>query len=212
MRNSNQRFQIGIRAAKELNGLYDYLQTALRVPSSFDDLLRSQIVYAVSALDKLMHDLVRVGMLQTFLGIRPPTPKYRSETMSFEVYHNLTSTSVPPPEYWIEREIVQKHKNLSFQQPERIADALSLIWLETHKWQEISTVLGMREELVRTTLITIVDRRNKIVHEGDFDPYSGTKYTITQTEANNAVQFIESLGTAIYNLVRSPETETRINS
>ena len=202
MHNSYQRFQTGIASAKELDGLYAYLLTAVKIPSSFDDLLRSQIVYVVSALDKLIHDLVRVGMLQTFFGRRPSTPKYLTETISLEVYHNITPTSVPPPEFWIEREIVQKHKNLAFQQPEKIADALSLIWNETHKWQAIASKLESSEGLVRTTLKTIVDRRNKIVHEGDFDPYIGTKYTITQTEANNAVQFVESLGITIYNIVR----------
>jgi len=47
----------------------------------YDDLLRSQVVYAVSAFDKLIHDLVRIGMVQIFSGARPATAKYLSESI-----------------------------------------------------------------------------------------------------------------------------------
>jgi len=58
MLNAKEVFHKNIRQANELGVLYDHLSNT--VPSSeplFDELLRSQIVNAVSAFDKLMHYL-----------------------------------------------------------------------------------------------------------------------------------------------------------
>jgi hypothetical protein len=66
-------FRLNIRDARKLTGLYEYLETSITVPYSFDDLLRAQMVYSVSAFDKLIHDIVRIGMMEIFTGKRKPT-------------------------------------------------------------------------------------------------------------------------------------------
>jgi hypothetical protein len=51
----------------------------------------------------------------------------------------------------------------------------------------------------KTRLKLIVDRRNKIAHEADLDPTSpGFRWPISSTVVNDAIDFIESLGDAIY--------------
>ena len=68
MYNSLSAFRGNIAGIRELATLHDYLCTNLKSPMNFDDLLRFQIVYSVSALDKLIHDIIRIGMVQIFLG------------------------------------------------------------------------------------------------------------------------------------------------
>ena len=194
-------FDNNIKSIKELSDLYDFLTGTLKVPFNFDDILRSKIVYGVSAFDKLMHDLVRVGMVETFSGRRLPTDKYLTYQISLESHVQITSATIPPKEYWFENSIVQKHKLLAFQDPFKVADALSLIWNEKHKWQTISGTLGMIEKDVTTRLKTIVDRRNIIVHEADINPATGIKFPITKTEAEESVGFLYNIGTTIYNCV-----------
>jgi hypothetical protein len=82
-------FKSNISGVRDLATLHDYLCTNLKTPMNFDDLLRFQIVYSVSALDKLIHDLIRKGMIQIFIGARPATSKYLAERISMSVYANL---------------------------------------------------------------------------------------------------------------------------
>lgn len=202
MLNAFNLFKTNIASARTLSGLFDFLTATLTVPHQFDDLLRSQLVYAISALDKLNHDLIRIGMVGTFTGTRSPTAKYQGFTISTETHSQIMSATVPPKEYWFESEIVQKHKVLAFQDPAKIADGLSLIWDEKHKWAVIAAEIGMSETDVKLKLKTIVDRRNLIVHEADLNPYTGTKYDIDKNEAKSATDLIESIGSAIFNLVK----------
>jgi hypothetical protein len=85
MYSSLAAFRSNIASVRELATLHDYLCANLKSPMTFDDLLRFQIVYSVSALDKLIHDLIRIGMVQTFVGKRPATAKYLAERISMGI-------------------------------------------------------------------------------------------------------------------------------
>ena len=202
MRNSYIQFGDNIRIAKELFGVYDHLTSTLTVPCDFSDILRSQIVYAVSAFDKFMHDIVRIGMIDIFCNRRPSTPKYNMYSFSLERYAQISTATVPPKEYWFSLDIFQKHKQLSFQDPIKVADALSHIWNEDHKWQQISAHLGITEEAAKTRLRMIIDRRNTIVHEADIDPFSGIRYLLTRKDVVDTIDFISDLANAIYTLIK----------
>ncbi len=196
------QFKSNLSVCNNLSALYDYLETTLTVPYSFDDILRAQLVYAVSAFDKLMHDFIRIGMIDIFNGKRAPTAKYLNYSVSLETHAQLSNATVPPKEYWLTMNIMQSHKQLSFQEPAKVADGLSLIWGETHKWQKIANLMNSDENSVKLKLKTIVDRRNNIVHEADIDPYSGTRYPIAKNETNDAIQHISNVADAIYNLIK----------
>jgi hypothetical protein len=202
MRNSYIQFGDNIRIARELFGVYDHLTTTLTVPCDFSDILRSQIVYAVSAFDKFMHDMVRIGMVDIFCDRRPTTPKYNTFSFSLERYAQIATATVPPKEHWFALDIFQKHKQLSFQDPIKVADALSHIWNEDHKWQRISTQIGVPEETAKTKLRMIIDRRNIIVHEADIDPFSGTRYLLTRQDVVDTIDFINGLANAIFTLIQ----------
>lgn len=194
-------FKLSIQNAKDLSGLYEYLKSTHAVPFPFDDLLRSQIVYAVSAFDKLMHDIIRVGMVQTFTGSRPATDKYHAETITIRFHRDLVGATIPPQEFLFDAEVARKLSYLSFQDPQKVSDGLSLIWSEPHKWQKIAASLSMPAEEAKTKLKIIAMRRNAIVHESDWDPVTGEKKAISPSECADITDFVERCGTSITSLV-----------
>lgn len=201
MHNALALFKSNLSAARSLEGLYAYLSTTVTAPMSYDDLLRSQVVYSVSAFDKLIHDLVRIGMVQIFSGIRHPTARYLNEPISIELHGSLVSATVPPKEFIFEQAISRKLKSVSYQDPAKVADGLSYIWDESQKWQRIAMIMKMTDSDARTTLKLIVDRRNAIVHEADIDPTTNAKLPINQAECRYITDFLELCGTSIAGLV-----------
>jgi len=201
MYSSLSSFRDNVASIRDLATLHDYLCINLKSPMTFDDLLRFQIVYSVSAFDKLIHDIVRIGMIQIFTGKRPATSKYLSERISMSAYSTLNSATIPPKEYYFEQEIISKLRIVAYQSPENIADGLSYIWDEKHKWQKIAAAIAMKEDQARTQLKLIVDRRNKIAHEADVDITSGGKFSISKSDCESSVLFIEKSGEEIVKLV-----------
>lgn len=201
MLNAKRIFHKNIQQANELGVLFDHLNTMVTIPEQFDDLLRSQVVHAVSAFDKLMHDLIRIGMVKIFENQRPPTSKYLSETVAIQHLPSLAASAVPPPPVRFEEIIREKHSILSFQDPKKLADGLSYIWNESQKWQQIALGLGMSDEDARRKQRLIVTRRNAIVHEADLDPVTDQKQTISRAEATDIADFLLALGNRICDLV-----------
>ena len=201
MLNAKGVFHNNIQQANELGALYDYLTNTVPMPKQFDDLLRSRIVNAVSAFDKLMHDLIRIGMVRIFENQRPSTGKYLSEAVAIQHLPGLAAGAVPPPPVRFEEIVREKLSKLSFQDPTKIADGLSYIWNENQKWQQIAQGLGMTDEDAKRKLKLIVTRRNAIVHEADLDPVTNQKQTITKPEATDISNFLLALGNRICDLV-----------
>lgn len=75
---SYQRFMNLVKDTENVEVLYNYFEKAMTAPVDASDLLRWQWVQCISAFDKFVHDMVRVGMLEIFLGGRAPTPKYKT--------------------------------------------------------------------------------------------------------------------------------------
>ena len=111
-----------------MTALYEYLEDSMNSPLSFDDLLRAQIVYSVSAFDKLIHDIIRIGMIEIFTGQRQATTQYLQESISIKTYNELTSSTMfPPKKYIFEQAVFNKLKTISYQEPEKVAQGLSYI-------------------------------------------------------------------------------------
>lgn len=199
------QFEKHLNQVKELHIRYVYFKTALPA-DDLSDLLRSEIVYGISAFDKLIHDLVKIGMLETYAGLRIETVQYKAFKISVETLSKIQNPSGSPPEFWFENEIKNQHKLLSFQEPKKVNDALNLISDTQYKWQVIATTLGKTESDTKTYLSNLVNRRNAIVHEADEDPLTGDKISITELDVKNDIDFILNLGKAIFDLVKKNNT------
>lgn len=194
-------FRASIEDSMRLRTLYDHCVNGLFLPGDYSDLLRMSLIYCMSALDKLIHDLVIHNMVETFANRRIATSKYRSETISLEHHAILTGAGIPPPEIAFEGIIRSKIAHLSFMDPGKLADALSLIWDEDHKWQAIANAMSSDRLSVITELKNLYRRRNSIVHEIDWDPVTGAKMSIYPADAERAESFIRNLGEAVCQLV-----------
>ena len=197
------RFMAGLSKARDMSALFDVLTITVKGPFSFEDLLRSQLVYTISAFDKLIHDLVRIGMVSCYTGTKKTTRKFHSETISIELHNQLATASLPPKEVVFEQEMYKRLKVLSFQDPDKVADGLSYIWEERHKWDCIGREMNRPGVDVRTELRLIVNRRNAIVHESDLDPLSHERMDIDRDAISRSTDFIDQCGNAIYRRVNA---------
>lgn len=201
---AKNHFDTSFNRVREIHALYKHLKNDLHFNSSFlDDLLRSEIVYIISALDKFIHDIVRIGILESQNGLRPVTPSLNNFPISFSQL-NLITSPIPSINInqVIENTIIENHKHLSFQDPEKITQALSLIWNENHKWNKISAFLGINEQNLKVELKNIVIRRNQIVHEADLNLFTNSIQSIDEIDVENSVNFINNLVNSIYTLVK----------
>lgn len=196
-----RQFEASLDDSKRLRFLYKHCVESLNLPGEYCDLLRMSVTYSMSALDKLIHDLVVHGMVETYSGRRQATKKFQSEGLSIQNHLDLTSASFPPAEIVFEGIVKQKISHLSFLDPEKMADALSLVWNNDHRWQVISNAMGRSPHDVKTELRNIYKRRNAIVHEADKDPVSNTKMPLLSEDAERIENFIRVLGTTIHGLV-----------
>lgn len=203
MLRAKQIFDIGINRVRNVDSVFVHLTSHLGFnPYDVSDLLRSEIVYSLSSFDRLIHDLVKAGMIESFKGLRTPTNAYNNFNISLSQFEAIRSASIPPVEFVFGQTITSSHKHLSFQDPEKVSEALSLIWHENHKWQKIATEMGINQNDLKTELKNIVIRRNQIVHEGDFDLFTGNIQNISHSDTQQSVNFIDQLGNTIYDLVK----------
>ena len=191
MQVAKKRFEENISRIHHINDIYIHLKNHLNFnESDISDICRSELVYLVSALDRLIHDLVRAGMIETYQGKRVPTNAYLKFSITLEQLDLIVNSSIVSPEIVFEQHIMSAHKHLAFQEPDKISSALSLIWSEEHKWQKIAQKLGMNEKDIKIKLKNIVIRRNQIVHEADMDLLTGNIQVIIDTDIEDSIDFI----------------------
>jgi len=187
-------FRANISRARELGELFNSLSAITTPALAINDLLRSQLVMAVSALDHYVHEVVRQGMVEIYDGIRPQVPGFSK----FQVSLVEAKASIPTASSaWVDNAIRQSHSFLSFQHPEKLADAIRLVHPDPI-WPALEVRMGVSASDLKEQLKLIVDRRNKIAHEADVDPsYPGVRWPIAYHDSTTATDFIENLVVAI---------------
>ena len=199
MLQSHKRFVKLVQDTQNVETLYNYFDNSV-VPVDISDLLRWQWVQCISAFDKFVHDVVRVGMVEIFLENRTPTPKYNTFQIDIQTYGDMINNIIDASLIF-ERKIILKHGFLAFQDPSKVADALSYIWNENDKWGKISNLMGMSKDDCTTYLRNIVIRRNQIVHEGDYTDSLSRRQDIFLQDVIDIRNYILKLGQAIYDCV-----------
>ncbi|HBO96887.1 MAG TPA: hypothetical protein DE315_02365 [Candidatus Omnitrophica bacterium] len=198
MHSAIQEFRSNIERARALGGLYVALSGMTTPAVDATDILRAQMVSIVSALDQYVHELTRLGMLEVFNGLRPPTDAF----LRFQVTIDAVMVGLKTGgSLWLEEEIREKHGYLAFQHPDKIADAIRH-FSPCELWSAVAFGLGLSVNDVKTRLKLIIDRRNKIAHEADLDPsYPGVRWAISYQDIESATNFIENLCEQIHVVV-----------
>jgi hypothetical protein len=197
MQDAIDQFRLNIGHVRNIHAIHGAFSSRITSALDLSDLLRSQIVMAVSALDHYVHEATRIGMLESLDGRRPQTPAFQRFAVSLDSALQIrTATS----NIWLETEIRSRHGFLSFQQPDKIADAIRLI-SPIELWNEVGVSLNKPAADIKSKLQLIVDRRNKIAHEADIDPTypgSGVRWPITASMVSDAANFIEEICETIH--------------
>jgi len=190
-------------SARQLGVIFEAFYEKMTEAIPLDELLRAEIVLAVSALDCYVHDVVRIGMTRALALSSGEPNAYLNFGVSMQFVKRLLRASSPHDRaILLDQEVRRLHGFRSFQNAESISQGLSLLGIRSI-WDSVGLALGMPSRDVKTRLDLIVDRRNKIAHEGDIDPSLGigSKYPIDLPTVRQAVSFLESLVKSIHGAI-----------
>jgi hypothetical protein len=196
MKAAIDRFRINIGYVRNLSAIHKALNAQTTSALDLSDILRLGLVMSVSALDKYIHDLVRIGMLEEYQAIRPATKNF----LQFSISMKSAQAGISTPENidWLDDEIWNRHSWQSFQRPDKITEAIHLI-SNVKLWDEIGKIMGKNASDVKTQLNLIIDRRNCIAHEADIDPsYPDSRWPIDESIVDESIDFIENVAESIY--------------
>jgi hypothetical protein len=203
MNKAIQQFQINLQSARQLGVIYLAFCDKVTGAITLEELLRAELVLAVSALDCYIHDVVRIGMERAFNAPSGEPNAFLSFEVTFGfVKELLGAISDAERNSLVDREIRRAHGFKTFQAADKISQALSLIGV-TAIWEKVGAEIGLNSKDARTKLNVIIDRRNRIAHEGDIDPSSGIgiKFAIDFPAVKEAVDFLDVLAQTIQKVV-----------
>lgn len=193
------QFRANIVYLRNIAHLYTSIKSITTSAVDLSDFLRAGIVMSVSTLDHYIHEITRLGIIESFEGIRVITPALRKFPVSLD--GAIQGIQTVGNSAWIDSEIRARHSYLSFQQPEKIADAIKLI-SQIRLWESLSTSMSMPASDIMRQIKLIVDRRNKIAHEADLDPsFPGTRWPISIQNLTTTIDFVENLCENIHVLI-----------
>ena len=190
------QFRTNIARAQELGRLGTSVSQLTTAAVDVNDIFRAQIVLCVSALDHFVHELTRVGMIEASSGGRSKTDAFRR----FQVPLSAVELGLAGQSHdgWLGEAIREKHSWLSFQHPDKVADAVRL-FSPVQLWDAVGRELASSSQDVKLRLALVVDRRNKIAHEADMDPTNpGFRWPIDRTISDEALDFVARVGEAIF--------------
>lgn len=192
-------FNKNLVQVKQYCALYNLIVSNLpTLASQAESLLRAEWVMVVSNFDTYIHDIVRIALIQIFRGTRASNNGADAYTLSFNTLKRIDSlTNTSDKEEALEIEIRKINEKYSYQSPKSIEYAMSLIGI-SGIWTKISPSLGMSSQDIKLKLGLIVNRRNKIAHESDYDYLSSAQIAITKDDVDEVVLFIERLVNAIH--------------
>lgn len=210
MLNPIEQFRENITRVQDLGGLQAALDNASTAAMDLTDLLRAQIVMIVSALDLYIHEITRIGMLEVYNGERLQTDAFLRFQVTLGstmegielVRQSISNTSEDDVsrDKWLDSAIRERHSHKAFQKPDDIADAIRL-FSSCKLWEDVAKELNLNAQDVKNRLLTIVKRRNQIVHEADLIPdYPGTitRWPISLADVASTLDFIQDICEAIH--------------
>lgn len=189
------------RRCSEIESLHGSLSGGQTSAISADELLRAEWVVRVSALDLYVHELVAQKMREIFEGTRPNCPGFAKFQCSTDAVLRIKNAlSLADASAAFDLEVRSKIGRITYQMPDEIADGIRMI-SPIELWNEIAIANGASQRTksvaaknLRKALSIIVERRNKIVHEGDLQPsVPRVPWNISRPDVTYVSQFIGNL-------------------
>ena len=177
--------------------IYQYLQSqAKNLDATI--LLRSQFVLIVSAFDTYVHSAVINKIIDRYfssdqqLNIQLDIP--------LSLAYEMKNLNVDMQKNKLYNFLVRKLNKDSFQSPKSIEYAFSIIGINKI-WTRLSDKMQMQPDDIKKMLSIIVNRRNKIAHESDWNIVTGTYEDIELTDVLECKKFINNMVDSIDDIV-----------
>jgi hypothetical protein len=193
----------------EIQALHVYLVGKLAPVMSADELLRAEWVARVSALDLYVHEIVAQNMVMIFEGARSSCPGFGQFQCSGDALMRIRNAPTPSAaSAAFDLEVRSRLSRVTYQFPDVIADGIRLV-SDCELWNEIALAQGAADstknaqaKALKKSLSLIVERRNKIAHEGDLQPaIPRSPWPISRADVNFASTFINDLVHSIESIV-----------
>lgn len=184
-----------------LSAIHAYLAKNMTGALPVDEVLRAAWVVRVSALDLYVHELVAQRMLKSFEGTLPRTPQFQAFQLPLETVERIQAAPTPSAaSSAFDLEVRRQLSLATYQDPEKIADGVRLC-SGVELWNAVASHQGATPaqkvtaaKQIKQQLRAIVDRRNKIAHEGDLQPtLPVTPWPISQADLAQVSAFIEGV-------------------
>lgn len=195
----SSEFSYALQRSKTLCSIYDYVQKSSPAALDATDMLRASIVLGVSALDHLLHQLIRMEIEHRLINSIP--------IFGVNVPSGLIGLDINVAMKGAGTHIYEVNSYKSFVSPSKLAEGLRCV-LEK-PWPSIAEHFGDSFDAIKLQLGLIVNIRNRIAHEGDLIPQSvePESYPIDRSDVGDALVFLGRLGDATISAVISERTK-----
>lgn len=196
---AKDHFHRALQRSKTVLAIYDLLINSAPAALDATDILRSATVLGVSALDYLVHIVVRLEIEDRALR------KRAIESVSIPIGLSYLESAEFVKAAGLHVKSVNGYK--SFVSPAKLSEALKPIL--NRPWDDISCAFGDNSERIKRRLTLIVNLRNRIAHEGDLDAETliPVSYDIERQDVHEMIIFLERLGNAIVEAAVSRQSE-----
>lgn len=200
MNDSIVNFRTNIAHIQNLAGIHSALKNSTTPVLDLSDILRAELMMAVSALDYFIHSTVEEGMIEIYQGSRLPTSTFNEFTISLSNIPYVIKN--PNDTIWLKDQIRKNLGYQSFQKSDKISSIMKLI-TDKKLWPEVANIMRSDQQKVTLQLDLIVNRRNQIAHEADVDPtYPDRRWPIDDMLVNNSIQHIVNICNAIFQTIK----------
>lgn len=228
MRRAIVEFNYSIQSLIQDRGTYTYLKDTIHVQENMlSDMLRYDIINIVSAMDRFFHEIVRIGILKAYQNPTIMTAQCKKFSLKMSTVKEIERTrGIPIPscpedsfEYWINLELIERLRVLSFQQCSKLKEAMSYIWDENQKFSTIAqhmtyhligSTINDKQKYLEEKIDLLIDRRNQIAHQADVDLSTNTKQNITKAWVDDSVNLIKDFVYTAYSLITGDTTFAKI--
>ena len=203
MQKAKKHFEQNIVRVKNLGAIYQSINLQTTAIIDLSDILRSQYVMLVSALDHFIHEIVRIGMIEIYNNERRDTKEFKEFILSLDKDLLFKKAIMEDKnDVWLNHQIRYKNGFQSFQQADKIEEVFKLIH-KNNLWIEISAKLNKNKDDLMNQLNLIIKRRNQIAHEADIEPTYQNLREIKLEDIEDSIKFIEELVNAIYEIIKT---------
>lgn len=168
------------------------------------DILRFQIVYAMSALDYFMHEIYSFGLIKIFKNENPKTCRYNEYKIPLKLVEKALYDAENIDNY-LKDEFVEINSNHTFMSSSRIREVLNIISNEdefafVEKRLKEKNIIKNHIRL-DNVLDNIYERRNKISHQTDLNHGDQSRNKISNEDVEYYIRVIIHLVEELYQLI-----------